>query len=86
MAVKCKISLYSSAVSLGTQMLELDCHLTKDGQVVVSHDCELKRTCDCDGNISDTFYNVSMMFKNFFFICLLEQMQQDFKVYSNIEL
>lgn len=34
----------SSAVDLGSDMLELDCHLTKDGEVVVLHDSDLERT------------------------------------------
>uniref|UniRef100_A0A8C6XB03 Glycerophosphodiester phosphodiesterase domain containing 3 n=1 Tax=Naja naja TaxID=35670 RepID=A0A8C6XB03_NAJNA len=32
-----------NAVSQGTNLLELDCHITKDGIVVVSHDENLKR-------------------------------------------
>ncbi|XP_058020070.1 lysophospholipase D GDPD1 isoform X4 [Ahaetulla prasina] len=38
-------------------MLELDCHLTKDEQVVVSHDENLKRSTGLDVNISDLKYS-----------------------------
>lgn len=48
-----------SAVQLGTDMLELDCHLTKDEQVVVLHDTNLKRSTGLNADISDVAYVVS---------------------------
>ncbi|XP_060251126.1 lysophospholipase D GDPD1 isoform X7 [Ovis aries] len=45
-----------SAVTIGTDMLELDCHITKDEQVVVSHDENLKRSTGINVNISDLKY------------------------------
>uniref|UniRef100_A0A670YTD5 Glycerophosphodiester phosphodiesterase domain containing 1 n=1 Tax=Pseudonaja textilis TaxID=8673 RepID=A0A670YTD5_PSETE len=45
------------AVNVGTDMLELDCHLTKDGQVVVLHDENLKQSTGVDVNISDLKYS-----------------------------
>lgn len=47
---------FKRAVAVGTEMLELDCHLTKDGQVVVSHDHNLLRSTGTDKNISDLNY------------------------------
>ena len=39
------IAAFEHAVSLGMNMLECDVHMTKDGQVVVSHDDTLGRMC-----------------------------------------
>lgn len=50
------MTAFRHAVSLGTEMLEIDCHITKDGQVIVSHDSSLKRTCECEGQIADYKY------------------------------
>lgn len=40
-------------------MLELDCHLTKDHQVVVHHDFALNRTTSNNGFIREMDYEVT---------------------------
>uniref|UniRef100_A0A8C2A3W3 Glycerophosphodiester phosphodiesterase domain containing 3b n=1 Tax=Cyprinus carpio TaxID=7962 RepID=A0A8C2A3W3_CYPCA len=43
---------FTHAVSAGTEMLEMDCHLTSDGYVVISHDSNLKRQTGYDQTVS----------------------------------
>ncbi|XP_055937918.1 lysophospholipase D GDPD1-like isoform X1 [Argiope bruennichi] len=50
------ISAFENAVKQGTDMLEIDLHLTKDEKVVVSHDNNLFRVTGIDVNISDSNY------------------------------
>lgn len=48
-----------SAIKSGSQMLELDVNLSKDNQVVVSHDEDLNRCTGNTGRIGDFDYKVS---------------------------
>lgn len=44
---------FEKAVSLGTDVLEMDAHITKDDQIVLMHDEEVDRTTDGTGTIEE---------------------------------
>ncbi|XP_041672682.1 lysophospholipase D GDPD3a [Cheilinus undulatus] len=50
--IESTMEAFTHAVEQGTQMLELDCHLTHDGHVVVSHDENLLRETGHDATMS----------------------------------
>ncbi len=49
----------SRGLKNGVEMLELDCHITKDHQTVVHHDFSLNRTTGQLGYIRDLEYDVN---------------------------
>ena len=44
---------FENAVEIGSDVLEMDAHITKDGQIVLMHDEEVDRTTDGAGLIED---------------------------------
>lgn len=47
------MAAFRRAVEVGCDLLELDCHLSKDGVVVIIHDDTLDRTTDSAGPVRD---------------------------------
>ncbi|MEO7092222.1 MAG: glycerophosphodiester phosphodiesterase family protein, partial [Polyangiales bacterium] len=47
------LAAFTRAWALGVECVELDVHLTRDGEVVVMHDANTKRTTGHDGPIAD---------------------------------
>src|SRR5580700_3397358 len=47
---------FTAAVAAGVEYLEFDLHMTRDGEVVVSHDDHLDRICGRPGVIRDLTY------------------------------
>ena len=66
MMMMMKMLLLCSAVEVGVDMLELDCQITKDGEVVVCHDDDLERVTGHSVRISDTLREVSVHYS----VCL----------------
>jgi glycerophosphoryl diester phosphodiesterase len=44
---------FELAIKLGAQMIELDLHATRDGQIVVIHDADLSHTTNLKGRVSE---------------------------------
>ncbi|XP_075879893.1 lysophospholipase D GDPD3a isoform X2 [Nelusetta ayraudi] len=59
--IESTMEAFTHAVEHGTQMLELDCHLTHDGHVVVSHDENLLRQTGHDVAMSSLNLQISDM-------------------------
>ncbi len=47
---------FAAAAAIGIEYLELDVHMTRDGEIVVSHDDHLERTCGRAGLIREMTY------------------------------
>jgi glycerophosphoryl diester phosphodiesterase len=48
---------YQAAIDIGARYLEMDVHMTRDGEIVVAHDPDLARCCGSAGLIKDVDYD-----------------------------
>uniref|UniRef100_A0A6Q2YGU9 GP-PDE domain-containing protein n=1 Tax=Esox lucius TaxID=8010 RepID=A0A6Q2YGU9_ESOLU len=61
--IESTMEAFTHALKQGTEMLELDCHMTEDGHVVVSHDENLLRQTGCDVTISSLKFEELPLYK-----------------------
>lgn len=52
------IPAFESAIKLGLDMIETDIHMTLDGELIIMHDRNTKRTTGYDGNIDEMTYEL----------------------------
>ncbi|KAA0725448.1 Lysophospholipase D GDPD3 [Triplophysa tibetana] len=62
--IESTIEACTHAVDVGTEMLEMDCHLTLDGYVVISHDENLLRQSGNDQTISSLKFQDLPLYKD----------------------
>ena len=42
---RCALIGFTENIVIGINFMELDCHLSKDGEVIIAHDADLERMC-----------------------------------------
>ena len=48
---------FEKAIQMKADMIELDLHITKDGEIIIMHDSQLRLTTDGKGRIEDLMYD-----------------------------
>lgn len=89
---------FEKAVEIGVDGIELDVHLTKDNELVIIHDEDIKRTCDGEGLVKDMTleelkkYDASATFRGVYGFCGIPTLREYFElvrdtdIITNIEL
>lgn len=89
---------FEKAVAIGVDGIELDVHLTKDGEIVIIHDEDIKRTCDGEGLVKDMTleelkkFDASAAFRGVYGFCGIPTLREYFElvkdtdIITNIEL
>ena len=89
---------FEKAVEIGVDGIELDVHLTKDNEIVIIHDEDIKRTCDGEGLVKDMTleelrrFDASASFRGQYGFCGIPTLREYFElvkdtpVVTNIEL
>lgn len=89
---------FEKAVEIGVDGIELDVHLTKDGEIVIIHDEDIRRTCDGEGLVKDMTaeelrkFDASATFRGVYGFCGIPTLREYFElvkdtdIVTNIEL
>ncbi len=89
---------FQKAVEIGVDGIELDVHLTKDNEIVIIHDEDIKRTCDGEGLVKDMTleelrkFDASASFRGVYGFCGIPTLREYFElvkdtaIITNIEL
>jgi glycerophosphoryl diester phosphodiesterase len=89
---------FEKAVEIGVDGIELDVHLTKDNEIVIIHDEDIKRTCDGEGLVKDMTleelrkFDASATFRGQYGFCGIPTLREYFElvkdtpIITNIEL
>lgn len=89
---------FQKAVEIGVDGIELDVHLTKDNEIVIIHDEDIKRTCDGEGLVKDMTleelrrFDASATFRGVYGFCGIPTLREYFElvkdtpIITNIEL
>jgi len=89
---------FQKAVEIGVDGIELDVHLTKDNEIVIIHDEDIKRTCDGEGLVKDMTleelrkFDASATFRGQYGFCGIPTLREYFElvkdtpIITNIEL
>ncbi len=89
---------FEKAVEIGVDGIELDVHLTKDNELVIIHDEDIKRTCDGEGLVKDMTlsqlkkFDASATFRGVYGFCGIPTLREYFElvkdtnIITNIEL
>ncbi len=89
---------FQKAVEIGVDGIELDVHLTKDNELVIIHDEDIRRTCDGEGLVKDMTleelrrFDASATFRGVYGFCGIPTLREYFElvkdtdIITNIEL
>ncbi len=83
---------FEKAVEIGVDGIELDVHLTKDNELVIIHDEDIKRTCDGEGLVKDMTleelkkFDASATFRGVYGFCGIPTLREYFELVKNTDI